>query len=120
MDAAKFARIVTALATRFEAGHEAGVEWSFMVGEAYDVHAWAAGSDTLVLQLFDVTHDVEGRAVRTVTVCPGEHRTYEVVAGNRLVIDETRGGEAAFSAALDYLTEPMRAAAQHEHDMCAV
>jgi hypothetical protein len=108
LPADKFARIVTALAKQL-AGTP-GAEWLFMVTETADVDVWRPRVGTLVLQL-------DGR---TVTVTQGVERSFDVVAGDALLIGETRGAEAAFSIALDYVTAPQRAASQHEHDTVSV
>jgi hypothetical protein len=107
--AAKFARVVHALAVQFTAGLLVDTEWLFMLAAGVDVVAWVPREGYLVLQLVLA----DGRVLRTATVCPGEYKAHSVVAGNRLIIDETRGAEAAFSSALEYLCAPLQAGRRH-------
>lgn len=116
----RFARIVAALVAQF-AGLVVGREWGFMVGEDFDMVAWVPRAGHLTLQLSPL--DAEGDllpAVRTVTVCPGVDRPWEVIGAGAVVIGETRGLDAAISLALDYVTAPARAGVQHDHDPFAV
>lgn len=116
----RFARMVEALVAQF-ATLVVGREWGFMVGEGFDVEAMVLRRNHLTLRLcpLDGAGDLLP-AVRTVTVCPGVHRAYEVIGGNALVIGEARNLPAAISIALDSVTAPMRAAVQHDHDAFGV
>lgn len=117
---ARFARIVAALVAQFVT-LVVGREWGFMVGEGFDIVAWVPRDGHLTMQLCPVAEDGDtGAAVRTVTVCPGLDRPWEVIGASAVVIGETRGLDAAFSLALDYVTAPMRAAQQGEPDPFAV
>jgi len=119
LTAEKFASIRIALATRSELAHEVGTEWLFMIAPDFDVKVWAPREGHLTLQLVDIAERVQ----RTVTVCPGEYKTFAVVTSDRdgvFTLGETHGAHAAFSEALDYLTAPLRAATQHDHDAFAV
>jgi hypothetical protein len=117
---ARFARIVAALVASYgPASH--GREWSSMLDADHDlvVRVSPAGRFALTVHRLDERGDF-GRALRTATVQIGYDRPYEVVTLDRLVLGETRGLDAAMSIALDYVTAPLRAAAQHDHDPCAV
>lgn len=111
----KFARVVDALSVQF-VGLADGAEWPFIIAEGIEIRAWAPRLAHLVLEIAEF----DGPVIRTVTVCPGVDREWEVIAGDNLMIAETHGTPAAFSAALDYLTEPFRAATQSQPDAFAV
>lgn len=111
---AAFGRIVAALTRQF-AGLTVGVEWLFMVAPGYEVVAWVPRAGHLTLQI----RPFDGAVIRTVTVCPGADRPFDVVSG-RVVLGETRGVDAALSLALDHLVAPLLAAHQCEHDAFAV
>jgi hypothetical protein len=114
LTAAKFGRIVRALARQFD-GLTVGAEWLFMIADGIDVVAWVPRAGHLTLQL----GEFDGPALRTVTVCPGVERTFDVIT-DAILIGETRGIEAALSIALDHLTAPLAANAQNTHDAFAV
>lgn len=116
----KFARIRVALATQF-AALVVGTEWLFMLVDGFDVEAMVLAEGTLTLRLLPVDEDgMTGLAVRTVTVAAGGSKSFEVIAGDGLVIGEAHGLHAAISIALDNLTLPVRAVVQHDHDVCGV
>ena len=122
---AAFARIVANLAAILVGTRvvREGAEWPFMIGYCAEVVAWVPRPGTLVLQLNDIlTGELGegGRALGTVAVHPGAERAYDVTAGDRLIIGETRGAPAAVSLALDHLIRPLRAEQQAEHDAFAV
>jgi len=118
--AAKFARMRVALARQFD-GLTVGTEWGFMATEDFDIVAWVPRAGHLTLQLCPVLPDAgTGAAVRTVTVCPGAYRTYDVVGACSTLLGEAWSLHAAVSIALDYVTAPARAQAQHVHDPFAV
>jgi hypothetical protein len=114
----RFARIVVALASQLCGA--VGADWLFAVTGAADILVWRPVDGTLVLRLVADAADEHSPVLRTVTVTAGAERAFDVIAGDRLVIGETRGAEAAFSIALDYVTAPLRAERQHDHDAFAV
>jgi len=111
----KFARVVNALSVQFPVTTH-GAEWVFVIAPGYEIIAWVPRAAHLTLQLAEF----DGPALRTATVCPGEFRAFDIVAGDREILGETHGAEAAFSIALDYLTAPLRAHVQGEPDPFAV
>lgn len=121
-NARRFARMVVALAGRFALLMQ-GIEWTFMApggaGE-WDIAAWCPRDGHLTLQLCPVLEDGDtGAALRTVTVCPGAYRTYDVVSDG-VIVGEAWRLHAAMSIALDHVTLPMRARQQQDHDTFAV
>lgn len=123
LPADKFVRVVTALVRQFAGamGVAVDAEWGFAIGAGYDIVAWVPRADHLALSLCPVEDDDStGAAVRMVTVCPGTYRAYEVIGAAGVVVGEAHGLDAAMCLALDYVTLPMRAPAQHDHDPCAV
>jgi len=115
LNAEKFARVVNALSVQLPTTTP-GAEWVFMIAPGYDITAWVSRAGHLTLQLAEF----DGPALRTATVCPGEFRAFDIVAGDREILGETHGAQAAFSIALDYLTAPLRAHVQGEPDPFAV
>lgn len=118
----RFERIVFALVSAFIARYEVGTEWSFAVSETHDVKVWVPRAGHLTLQIVEWTRDFDA-PLRTVTVAPGETKAFAIITtapDGVLILDETRGLPAAFSAALDYVTGPLRAVVQNEHDPVAV
>lgn len=120
--AAKLGRVAAALADQFDRGlFVAGCESLSMLAIGWDLVTWVAREGVLVLQLCTVDEDgTTGPAVRTVTVCPGEFRTFDVIEGDGLVVGEARAAAAAFSIAVERLAAPAMVAHQYAHDAVAV
>lgn len=121
---ASTARVAPVMAYHLQSGQAVDHENSFALtaaDTAYDVSWWVPRAGHLTILLHDGMPSWGlGPVVRAVTVCPGEYREYDVVAGNGLHIGETRTPGAAFAIALEWLMAPTVATAQHDHDPFAV
>jgi hypothetical protein len=120
--ATKLARVANALADQFVRGlFTVGAESLSALALGLDLVTWSPRVGVVVLQLCLVNVDgTTGPVLRTVTVCPGQARAFDIIEGDGLLIGETRGVAAAFSIAIERLAEPVMRLHQDTPDPVAV
>lgn len=83
-----------------------GTDVLFGLGPA-TINAWRPRAGVFVFEGVDLDDSMEGyRVVRTVGVCRGGTKTWEVIGDGQLGLGETRGLAAALGIALDYVSAP--------------
>lgn len=89
IDAARFSRIVTALALAIGGPerYRLGARWSFMIDANTDAEVMRLSERSIVVAV--------GR--RSIIVRPGMYRAYEIVAESGTILGETRAAAPAFS-----------------------